>query len=98
MPTFSVYINYPSRRTKMDSGISLDFHNNYLRSFNNIKDAIKFVQSHNIKPHDALYIIEHSDFNKIKTNPVDDLETETNPVSNDKSVYYRCLTKEGYIS
>lgn len=62
MPKFDVCLNYPFKRNETDSGISVDYRNENLRSFDNKDEALRFARSqrNRMKKQDTLYIVRKS--------------------------------------
>jgi hypothetical protein len=62
MATYSVYLNYLHHRNEGDSGITIDFRNDLLRSSRSKEEAIKFArtQRNKLKNTDVIYVIEKS--------------------------------------
>lgn len=84
MESFTVYLNYCFRHSENDKGASMDFSYEKKANFNNIRDAIRYINYNremlNSRESSIFYISHKKDHN-----------------SRERSIYYSGLNKHGYI-
>ena len=58
--SYSVYLNYPSRRNEAEKGIAVDFRTDLLRTLHTREDALNFARTRDLRPADYIYVYEGS--------------------------------------
>lgn len=58
---FVVVVNYPSRKSENEKGMSVDYRQDVLRGFRTKSEAVQFARTQNVRPNDYIYVLKKSE-------------------------------------